>query len=144
MSAEEEQQLYLPTVKKTIAIITRHFEAAMSAVGQTGMLGANFWCYHKKHRERYLRKRDEKRVKEGLHERRRITALMRSHFQNHFVSKSVDSHMESDDFVDPRTEVTEITEVTEVSCSVDAVTSPILDQWTSQNGFKFVIRELTA
>lgn len=49
-------------------------------------LGANFWCYHKKHRERYLRKRDEKRVKEGLHERRRITALMRSHFQSAFMS----------------------------------------------------------
>ena len=53
-------------------------------------LGANFWCYHKKHRERYLRKRDEKRVKDGLHERRRITALMRSHFQSAFMSKSND------------------------------------------------------
>ncbi|KAL8591910.1 hypothetical protein ACOMHN_039963 [Nucella lapillus] len=51
-------------------------------------LGANFWCYHKKHRERYLRKRDEKRVKDGLHERRRITALMRSHFQPAFMSKN--------------------------------------------------------
>lgn len=53
-------------------------------------LGANFWCYHKKHRERYLRKRDEKRVKDGLHERRRITALMRSHFQSAFMSKNSD------------------------------------------------------
>jgi len=51
-------------------------------------LGANFWCYHKKHRERYLRKRDEKRVKDGLHERRRITALMRSHFQTAFLAKN--------------------------------------------------------
>ena len=51
-------------------------------------LGANFWCYHKKNRERYLRKRDEKRVKDGLHERRRITALMRSHFQTAFMAKN--------------------------------------------------------
>ncbi|XP_076461781.1 uncharacterized protein LOC143294232 [Babylonia areolata] len=61
-------------------------------------LGANFWCYHKKHRERYLRKRDEKRVKDGLHERRRITALMRSHFQSAFMSKDeVVEDFEDDD-----------------------------------------------
>ncbi|KAL8573644.1 hypothetical protein ACOMHN_007197 [Nucella lapillus] len=51
-------------------------------------LGANFWCYHRRHRERYLRKRDENRMKDGLHERRRITALMRSHFQSAFLSKN--------------------------------------------------------
>ena len=57
------------------------------AVLFVGFLGANFWCYHRKHRERYLRQRDEKRVKDGLHERRRITALMRSRFQAAFTAK---------------------------------------------------------
>ncbi|XP_046351736.2 uncharacterized protein LOC124132114 [Haliotis rufescens] len=53
-------------------------------------LGINFWCYHKRNRERYLRKRDEKRVKDGLYERRRIIALMRAQFQVKLPSANQD------------------------------------------------------
>ena len=42
--------------------------------------GVNFWRYHKRNRRKYLRKPEENRLKEGLHERRRIVALTRSHF----------------------------------------------------------------
>ncbi|XP_025091829.1 uncharacterized protein LOC112562657 [Pomacea canaliculata] len=96
-------------------------------------LGANFWCYHKKHRERYLRKREETRVKEGLLERRRITALVRSHFQAHFLSISTDlSHPPTP------TRRSEETMGSEQKIAKPASSTepepPVLDQWAGQNG----------
>ncbi|GFO05304.1 hypothetical protein PoB_003180900 [Plakobranchus ocellatus] len=45
-------------------------------------LAVHFWCYHKRNRIRYLRKREESRVKNGLFERRRITTLMVARYQS--------------------------------------------------------------
>ncbi|CAG5119995.1 unnamed protein product [Candidula unifasciata] len=50
-------------------------------------LAVHFWCYHKRNRERYLRKRDETRVKSGLLERRRITTLMLAKYQSDLGEK---------------------------------------------------------
>ncbi|XP_055884221.1 uncharacterized protein LOC106059835 isoform X2 [Biomphalaria glabrata] len=54
----------------------------MIGVSCVTFLAVHFYCYHKRNRERYLRKRDEKRVKSGLLERRRITTLMVARYQS--------------------------------------------------------------
>ncbi|XP_005105532.1 uncharacterized protein LOC101863459 [Aplysia californica] len=54
----------------------------MIGVSCVTFLAVHFYCYHKRNRERYLRKREEKRVKSGLMERRRITTLMVARYQS--------------------------------------------------------------
>ncbi|BFZ16602.1 hypothetical protein BsWGS_19642 [Bradybaena similaris] len=44
-------------------------------------LAAHFWCYHKRNQVRYLRQREEKQLKSGLMERRRVATLILARYQ---------------------------------------------------------------
>ena len=50
---------------------------ALIAVSFLVFLGFNFWCYHKKYRERYQRKTETFEMKERLRERRRILNIVK-------------------------------------------------------------------
>lgn len=47
------------------------------AIGFITFLFVNFWCYHRKYRERYRRKNDVRETRERMRERRRVLNLMK-------------------------------------------------------------------